>query len=133
MWKLTIKSICDDGVLRMVKDSNKVHEHEERRKSGSDAKMRSKLIDEELEKRLMEVTGLTKSDLYNRRGGLSERGLAALLEPGDTIVEVLDNHVVIQTKDGTRQTYWNLNRELPFLRSCTSDDKDTKEVEGGRP
>ena len=117
----------------MVKHTDKSHEGEERRKGSSDAKMRSKLIDEELEKRLMEVTGLTKSDLYNRRGGLSERGLAALLEPGDTIVEVLADHVVIQTKDGTQQTYWNLNRELPFLRSCTSDDKDTIKEEGGRP
>ncbi len=124
----------------MVKNNVSSHEQEERRKGASDAKMRSKLISEELEQRLMEVTGLTKSDLYNRRGGLSERGLAALLEQGDTIVEVLDDHVVIQTKDGTQQTYWNLNRELPFLKSCSSDDNGTNEgitttadQEGGRP
>jgi len=102
----------------MVRRDDERPADEDRRMKASDAKMRSKLISDDVEERLIAVTGLSKSDLYNRRGGLAERGLAALLEPGDRIVEILPDHVVIETKDGTRQTVWNMNRELPFLTSC---------------
>ena len=102
----------------------------ERRRAQVDQKMRSKVIPEEIEEQLIDVTGLTKADLYNRRGGIAERGLAALLEPGDTIVEVLSDHVVIETKEGVRQTYWNMARELPFLRTLPPTD-DSADEEGG--
>lgn len=93
----------------------------DRRQAQVDGKMRSKLIPDDVEEQLMRVTGLTKADLYNRRGGIAERGLAALLEPGDRVVDVLPDHVVIETKDGARQSYWNLARELPFLTTVDPD------------
>ena len=97
----------------------------DRRIQPEPAKMRSKKITAELEKQLMETTGLTRSDLYNRRGGLSERGLAPLLETTDEIVEVKKDHVVIRTSDGSIQTFWNLKKDLPFIWSedCDNEEK----------
>jgi len=100
---------------------------EDRRSAGTsgEAKLRSKLISTELEQELLDVAGLSKADLYNRRGGLAERGLAALLEPGDKIVEILEDHVVIETKDGLRQSFWNYAKELPFLTFVGEGEQDT--------
>jgi len=96
---------------------------DERRKQVEPAKMRSKKIDAALEIKLMEVAGLTRADLYNRRGGLSERGLAALLEATDEITEVKNDHVIITTADGSKQTFWNMKMDLPFIWSVKDDTK----------
>lgn len=108
----------------MVSTKQTAEPRDERRKEAEPAKMRSKKIDAALEQKLMDVAGLTRADLYNRRGGLSERGLAALLETSDEISEVLSDHVVITTSDGSKQTFWNMKKDLPFIWSVKDDTKD---------
>lgn len=68
------------------------------------------------ESRLIQVTGFTRKQLYNRRGWHSERGVATMLEAGDTIESIDENHVVIRTAAGTVQTVYNLEKETPFLK-----------------
>ena len=61
-----------------------------------------------------------------------------MLEAGDTIVEVHEDHVVIETKDGTKQSYWNLNKELPFLKVSSQEgnsegsSKEDSDLKGDR-
>lgn len=101
-----------------------VEPKDDRRKQAEPAKMRSKKIDEVLEDKLLNVAGFTRADLYNRRGGLSERGLVALLESTDEICEVKADHVVISTADGSKQTFWNMKKDLPFIWSVKDNTKN---------
>jgi hypothetical protein len=93
--------------------------------------MRSQKITPQQEEDLMKITGLTRADLYNRRGGLSERGLAPLLESTDRITEIKEDHVVITTADGSIQTFWNMRLDLPFIRSCEGQSSDALKSEDG--
>lgn len=79
-------------------------------------KLRSKKISAAHEQELLERAGFTSKELYNRRGWLDAKGLASVMEQGDHIVEVAEDHVVLSTPSGVRQTFWNLRKDLPFLR-----------------
>jgi len=94
---------------------------EDKRKGVEPWKLRSKWISEDLEKQILEVGGFSTAQIYNRRGGLAERGLACLLEPGDKIVEVLTGRVKIQTREGAVQTFYNLDVEHDFLKKSAED------------
>lgn len=88
----------------------------ERRSDESAPKMRSKKIDASQEQELLQKAGFTDKDLYNRRGWLDKKGLASIMETGDRIVEVCDDHVILETPSGVRQTFWNFRKDLSFLR-----------------
>jgi len=109
---------------QLIKENGSNELKEERRKDSKPLKMRSKKIEPEIEEQLLEVTGLTRAGLYNRRGGLSERGLAPLLETTDEIVDIKKDHVVIRTSDGSLQTFWNMKLDLPFIWSVPDCNKD---------
>ncbi len=72
------------------------------------------------EAQLMEKTGFSRGQLYNRRGWHSEKGLAAMMDSDDNVVEVHETHVVIQTSSGAVQTLYNLEKETPFLKRLKS-------------
>lgn len=95
---------------------------EDKRTSDDPRKLGSKRISEDEEAALL-AAGFTKSQLYNRRGGLVERGLASLLEPGDAIESIEPGRVLIRTKEGSHQTFWNLNQTQDFLRPITEEEK----------
>lgn len=98
-------------------------EGDEKRKSDDPRKLTSKKVTDELERELIEIGGFSKKALFNRRGGIGDRGLAALLEAGDTIVEVLPGQVRIKTREGTIQTFYDLEREQDFLKRVPDLDK----------
>ncbi len=92
-------------------------EREERRKNAvGEPPVRLGKFDEQTMKLMMKRTGFSRQALFNRRGNLSRKGVEALLEKGDRIVEVTETHVVVETVDGARQTIWNLDKDLPFYR-----------------
>ncbi len=64
----------------------------------------------ELETQLMEKTGFTRAELYNRRGAITEKGLTGMLVPGDKILETHEDHAVIERPGGIIQTIWNLRK-----------------------
>lgn len=76
----------------------------------------------EVEKRLLEVAGFDRKALYERRGALICRGLAALLERGDEVVEVHPDHARIRRVDGVEQTFWNLDADPPWLTRVDAVD-----------
>lgn len=84
--------------------------------SEDEGKIPRKKLTQEQETQLLELTGFSRPQLYNRRGWHSERGLATLLDAGDVIEEIHPTHVVIRTAEGSRQTLYNLDRETPFLK-----------------
>jgi hypothetical protein len=100
-------------MIRKIGDSTEI---QEKRQADDHRKLGSRLIDAETEKRLIEVGGFSRKQLYNRRGGPAERGLCTLLEKDDQIVEVLPGQVKIKTREGTIQTYYNLEAAQDFLR-----------------
>ena len=102
---------------------------EDKRKSDDPRKLGSKRISTEEEDALL-AAGFTRGQLYNRRGGLVERGLASLLEPGDVIEAIETGKVLIRTKEGVIQTFWNLTQPQPFLRPLTDEEKRELEPTG---
>jgi hypothetical protein len=91
----------------------------DKRRADDQKKLRSKWISEDLEKRLIEQGGFSKPKLYNRRGSLSERGLASLMEQGDNVQDVKPGEIRIQTREGTVQTFYDLEAEHDWLRRRT--------------
>ncbi|MBI4862328.1 MAG: hypothetical protein HY815_19025 [Candidatus Riflebacteria bacterium] len=108
----------------MIRKTNLRELAEEKRKADDQKKLRSKWITDELERRLLEVGGFSRNQLYNRRGGPAERGLTSLLETGDQIVDVLPGRVVIKTREGTIQSYYNMEKAHDFLQPVPGTSKD---------
>ncbi len=70
-----------------------------------------------------------------RRGTPSERGLGSLLEKDDQIVEILPGQVRIKTREGTVQTFYNLDAPQEFLKPYdhgTSDEKPDQKPDSGK-
>jgi hypothetical protein len=99
----------------MIRKSAPGDEPPEKRTTDDARKLSSRAIDSELEKRLLEAGGFSRKQLYNRRGGHAEKGLALLLDPGDQITDVLPGQARIRTREGTLQTFYNLERSQDFL------------------
>ncbi|TPW08464.1 MAG: hypothetical protein FD129_2436 [bacterium] len=102
--KITLRRTSDRGPGSLVAPSEE------------DGKIPRKKLTQEQETQLLELTGFSRPQLYNRRGWHSERGLATLLDAGDVIEEIHSTHVIIRTAEGSRQTVYNLERETPFLK-----------------
>lgn len=96
-------------------------DEEERRREGQETAVPEghELLPPEVAQRLQEVAGFTAADLFERRGALTSRGLAHLLEPGDEVLEVLPDHARIRKMDGSLQTFWNLERLPAWVRAVS--------------
>lgn len=112
-----------------MSDRWKDEAQEERRQAEDIGGVQSRLIEPEVEKDLVEKGQFSLSLLYNRRGGLQERGLAGLLEQGDQIVEITPGIATVRTREGTLQTFWDLNREHVFIRKLTDEERAALEDE----
>ena len=120
-------------MIRKLGDNTEI---QEKRKAEDPKRLQSRLIDAETEKRLIEVGGFTKKQLFNRRGTPSERGLGSLLEKDDTILEILPGQVRIKTREGTVQTFYNLDAPQAFLKPWKpgeSDEKADPKPDSGKP
>lgn len=86
----------------------------EERRSGQEPRYptSAETLGEEVAQEILEVAGFRPEDLFERRGPLTTRGLAYLLQPGDEVLEVLSDHVRIRRRDGSVQSFWNI-RKLP--------------------
>lgn len=115
----------------MIRKARGTEVKEDKRKREDPQRLSSGRVDPEVERRLVETAGLTKKQIYNRRGPLWEKGLVALLDPGDTIVEVTPAGVVIRTREGTIQTCYNLDRPQPFLVPVTPTAPAADGTRGG--
>lgn len=117
--------------MRKFADADTV---EEKRKNDDPRKLGSRLIDAETEKKLIEVGGFTRKQLYNRRGTPAERGLGTILEKDDQIIEILPGLVRVKTREGTIQTFYNLDAPQPFLKPIAggpSNQKPDREPDSG--
>jgi len=90
----------------------------------------NEVLDEAMEARLMDMAGFDRNDLYERRGPVTRRGLAHLLEPDDAILAVERDHAVIRRKDGSVQTFWNLRRDPSWIRRIGGGSGDAERAEG---
>lgn len=118
-------------MIRKVGDADQI---QEKRKNDDPKKLGSRLIDAETEKKLIEVGGFTRKQLYNRRGTPAERGLGTLLEKDDQIIEILPGRVRVKTREGTIQTFYNLEAPQPFLKpieGVESNEKSDREPDSG--
>ena len=118
----------------MIRKIGEDSEIQEKRKGENPQKLGSRLIDAETEKKLVEVGGFSKKQLFNRRGTPAERGLGTLLEKDDQILEVLPGQVKIKTREGTVQTFYNLEAAQEFLSPADPvkpDGKRDGKGEGG--
>lgn len=104
----------------MIRKIGETSEIQEKRTGDDHGKLKSKLIDAQTEKKLLEA-GFTKKLLYNRRGGPGEKGLSTMLEKDDEIIEVKPGQVRIKTREGTVQTFYDLDAPQEFLKRI--DDK----------
>lgn len=113
---------------------NETGDVQEKRKKDEPKGLKSRLIDADMEKQLIEVGGFTKQQLHNRRGTPAERGLGTLLEKDDQILEVLPGKVRIKTREGTVQTFYNLDAPQDFLKPVEprkSNEKSDPEPNSG--
>ena len=99
-------------MIRKVTESEEI---EEKRRTDDHRKLSSKHISPEMDKQLSEIGGFSRKQLYNRRGGPTDKGLALLLEPGDELIEVVPGRARIKTREGTVQTFYNLEQPHDFL------------------
>lgn len=104
----------------MIRKIGETTEIQEKRTSDDQGKLKSKLIDAQTEKKLLEA-GFTRKQLYNRRGGPGEKGLATMLEKEDRIIEVKAGQVKIKTREGTVQTFYDLDAPQDFLKPVDGD------------
>lgn len=110
-------------MIRKIGDSAEI---QEKRKAENPQKLGSRLIDAETEKKLTEVGGFSRKQLFNRRGTPAERGLGTLLEKDDQIIEVVPGQIKIRTREGTVQTFYNLEAPQEFLRPTEPGKPDGK-------
>ena len=99
----------------MIRKKGKQGPAQEKRKAEESERLSSGRIDPATERKLIEVSGFTRRQLYNRRGALWEKGLAAVLDSTDTVVGATEQGALIKTREGTQQTFYNLDRPQPFL------------------
>lgn len=115
-------------MIRKIGDGVEI---QEKRKGEDPKRLGSRLIDAQTEKQLIEVGGFTRKQLYNRRGTPSERGLVTLLEKDDQILEVLPGCVRIKSREGTVQTFYNLDSPQDFLTPVSSNEKPDPKPDSG--
>lgn len=104
----------------MIRKIGETTEIQEKRTTDDQGKLKSKLIDAATEKQLLEA-GFTKKQLYNRRGGPGEKGLATMLDKEDRVIEVRRGQVKIKTREGTVQTFYDLDAPQEFLKPLEGD------------
>jgi hypothetical protein len=104
-------------MIRKIGDNTEV---QEKRTSDDQGKLKSKLIDADTEKKLV-AAGFTKKMLYNRRGGPGEKGLSTMLEKDDEIIEIKPGQVKIKTREGTIQTFYDLEAPQDFLKPVAGE------------
>jgi hypothetical protein len=78
----------------------------------------------DLEGQLLARAGFTRKDLYERRGPLIRQGLARLLQAGDEILEVQEDHAVIRKADGSLQSFWNIAKRPAWVTPVTPETAD---------
>ena len=118
-------------MIRKIGDGAEI---QEKRKNEDPKRLGSRLIDAETEKKLIDVGGFSKKQLFNRRGTPAERGLGTLLEKDDEIVEILPGQVRIKTREGTVQTFYDLDAPQAFLKPvepAKQDEKSDREPDSG--
>lgn len=116
----------------MIRKIGEAVEIQEKRQAEDPKKLTSRLIDAQTEKKLVEVGGFTRKQLYNRRGTPADRGLGTLLEKEDQIIEVLPGQARIQTREGTVQTFYNLDMPQDFLKPLSSYEKPDPKPDSGK-